>query len=105
MEANQPGPLFMIIECPTVDYIPSLVTNKQLNQYWEENSHVMPAVIIHLTPMIVFENEEYNQWRERQVNPLGPKRDQHQFSPNNISRSSRVKVMRITKFVTKERIL
>ena len=69
MEANQPGPLFMIIECPTVDYIPSLVTNKQLNQLWEENSHVTPAVIVHLTPMIVFENEEYKQWRERQVNP------------------------------------
>lgn len=77
MEANQPGPLFMIIECPTVDHIPTLVTNKQLNQYWEENSHVTPAVIVHLTPMIVFENKEYKQWRERQVNPLGPKIDQH----------------------------
>ena len=31
------------------------------------------------------------------LNPLGPKNDHHQFSPNNISRSSRVKVMRITK--------
>ena len=105
MEANQSGPLFMIIECPAVDYIPSLVTNKQLNQYWEENSHVTPAVIVHLTPMIVFENEEYKQWRERQVNLLGPKRDQHQFSPNNISRSSREKVMRITKLIIKGRLL
>ena len=34
-------------------------------------------------------------------NPFGPKSDQHQFSPNNI-RSSRVKVMRITKLITKE---
>ena len=32
---------------------------------------------------------------------LGPKSDQHQFSPNNIGRSSRVKVMRITKLITK----
>ena len=105
MEANQPGPLFMIIECPAVDYIPSLVTNKQLNQLWEENSHVTPAVIVHLTPMIVFENEEYKQWRERQVKPYGPKSDQHQFSPNNISRSSREKVMRITKLIIKGRLL
>ena len=36
------------------------------------------------------------------INPLGPKSDQHQFSPNNISRSSRVKVMRISKLITKE---
>ena len=39
------------------------------------------------------------------LNPLGPKSDQHQFSPNNISRSSRVKVMRITKLMTKGKIL
>ena len=38
------------------------------------------------------------------INPLGPKSDQHQFSPN-ISRSSRVKVMRITKLITKGRML
>ena len=37
--------------------------------------------------------------------PLGPKSVQHQFSPNNISRSTRVKVMRITKLMTKGRIL
>ena len=34
-------------------------------------------------------------------NPFGPKSDQHLFSPYNISRSSRVKVMRITKFIIK----
>ena len=39
------------------------------------------------------------------INPLGPKSDQHQFSPNIISRSSRVKVMRITKLITKGRML
>ena len=39
------------------------------------------------------------------LNPLGPTSDQHQFSPNIISRSSRVKVMRITKLITKGRTL
>ena len=34
-------------------------------------------------------------------NPFGPKSDQHLFSPNNISRSSRVKVTRITEFIIK----
>ena len=33
------------------------------------------------------------------LNPLGLKSDQHQFSPNNISRSSRIKDMRITKLI------
>ena len=39
------------------------------------------------------------------VNNFGPKSDQHQFSPNNISRLSRVKIMRITKLMTKGRML
>ena len=38
-------------------------------------------------------------------NRLGPKSVQHQFSPHNISRSTRVKVMRITKLMTKGKML
>ena len=43
--------------------------------------------------------------RNQGINPFDPKSDQHQFSPNNISRSSRVKVMRITKLITKGKML
>jgi len=43
-----------------------------------------------------------NKGTDFHFNPLGPKSDQHQFSPNNISRSSRVKVMRIAKLITKK---
>ena len=39
------------------------------------------------------------------LNPLGPNSVQHQFSPNNISRSTKVKVIRITELMTKARIL
>ena len=39
------------------------------------------------------------------VKPLGPKSDQDQFSHNNISGSSRIKVMRITKLITKGEML
>ena len=37
------------------------------------------------------------------LKPLNPMIDQHQFSPNNISRSSRVQVIRNTNLITKER--
>ena len=48
----------------------------------------------------------YNKYNKNTfLNSLGPKSDQHQFSANNISRSSRVKVMRITKLTTKGRSL
>ena len=37
-------------------------------------------------------------------NPLSPNNDQHQFSPNDIQRLSRDKVMRINKMITKRKI-
>ena len=41
-----------------------------------------------------------NTTEKSAFNPLGPKSVQHQFSPN-ISRSTRVKVVGITKLITK----
>ena len=38
-------------------------------------------------------------------NPLSPNGDQYQFSPNNIHTSSREKVMRINKMITKKKCL
>ena len=35
------------------------------------------------------------------INPLSPKRDKHQFSPNNNNTQSREKVVRISKMITK----
>ena len=51
-------------------------------------------------PMVYRDTYTYGEF-----NPLGPKSDQYEFSPNNISRQSRVKVMRITKLITKGRML
>ena len=44
-------------------------------------------------------------WKGALVNHFGPKSDQHQLSPNNITRSTRVKAIRITKLITKGRML
>ena len=38
------------------------------------------------------------------INPLSPNSDQHQFSPNNIPRLSRDKVVRRNKMITKEKM-
>ena len=39
------------------------------------------------------------------VIPVGPKSDQHQFSPNKISRSSKKKVMRITQLLRENALI
>ena len=66
----QPGPVFIIIDCPTLAFIPSLVSNKRLcqhweGQYWDENPKSTPVVMAHLTPMRVFQSKEYEEWRKR----------------------------------------
>ena len=49
--------------------------------------------------------QAFGYFRLSNFKPFGPKSDQYQFSPNKISRSLRVKVMRITKLITKGRML
>ena len=61
----QPGSVFIIIECPTAEFISSLVSNEQLRKYWEEGPCTTPVVIVHLTPMAVFQNKEYEDWMKR----------------------------------------
>ena len=51
-------------------------------------------------PVLMFQRK-----KAMHLSPVGPKSDQHQFSPNNISKSSRVKVMRIGKMITKGKML
>ena len=47
----------------------------------------------------------YSRIRRYGINPSVPKSDQHQFSPNNISRSWNINIMRITQLITKGRML
>ena len=51
-------------------------------------------------PVLMFQRK-----KAMHLSPLGPKSDQQQFSPNIIGRSSRVKVMRISKMITKGKML
>ena len=51
-------------------------------------------------PVLMFQRK-----KAMHLSPLGPKSDHQQFPPNNIGRSSRVKVMRISKMITKGKML
>ncbi|XP_015768967.1 PREDICTED: zinc phosphodiesterase ELAC protein 2-like [Acropora digitifera] len=65
MGPSQPGPVFLIIDCPSTDFISSLVSNEHLSRHFEEGSCPTAVIIIHLTPMSVFESHEYVEWRNR----------------------------------------
>ncbi|XP_067043243.1 zinc phosphodiesterase ELAC protein 2-like isoform X1 [Acropora muricata] len=65
MGPSQPGPVFLIIDCPSTDFISSLVSNEHLSRHFEDGSCPTAVIIIHLTPMSVFESHEYVEWRNR----------------------------------------
>lgn len=64
MGPAQPGSVFLIIECPTVAFIQFLVSNEQLKKYWEQGPCLTPVIIVHLTPMAIFQSKEYEHWRK-----------------------------------------
>ena len=65
MGPEDKGPIFIVLECPSVDYIDSLVTNESILQNISNEDLNLISVIIHFTPTQVFENPKYQQWMKQ----------------------------------------
>lgn len=56
-----PGPVFIVVDCPSVDYLDSLLNEEEFKQYQigalEEN---LPKYILHFTPTSVMNEERYS---------------------------------------------
>jgi ribonuclease Z len=70
-----PGPISIIVDCPTEEYLMPLVTHPIWARYLPSPSNPSsPAVVIHMTPFGVLSSEPYRQW----VHAFGPS-TQHIF--------------------------
>ncbi|XP_067005978.2 ribonuclease Z, mitochondrial [Anabrus simplex] len=64
---DDPGPVFIVVECPTVNYIDSLVSNPTFIQHQattkveEDAAHL----VVHFTPPEVMEDARYRSWMEK----------------------------------------
>jgi ribonuclease Z len=58
---NSPGPVFMIVECPTDRHIESLLTDPLIKSHQQSAEKLEDAmeVVIHLTPSHVLRSEKY----------------------------------------------
>ncbi|CAG5129751.1 unnamed protein product [Candidula unifasciata] len=52
---------FLVVECPSLDFLPSLRQCSQLQPYLEKSDESL-AVIVHMTPADVFKSEGYQSW-------------------------------------------
>ncbi|TSX99877.1 Zinc phosphodiesterase ELAC protein 2 [Bagarius yarrelli] len=60
-----PGPVFLVIDCPSEEFVQSLCTNQVLARYQSAGSERSAALVVHVTPEEVLKTLEYQHWMER----------------------------------------
>ncbi|CAL1538856.1 unnamed protein product [Lymnaea stagnalis] len=56
---------FLVLECPSLEFLPSLSKNKVLQEYITENPEKSFSIVIHMTPASVFNSKDYQLWMKR----------------------------------------
>ncbi|XP_068605784.1 zinc phosphodiesterase ELAC protein 2 [Brachionichthys hirsutus] len=60
-----PGPAFIIVECPSEEFIRAVVSDQQLRRYQTGGTEDPAALVVHMTPERVLKTERYQKWMER----------------------------------------
>nr|XP_033817593.1 LOW QUALITY PROTEIN: zinc phosphodiesterase ELAC protein 2 [Geotrypetes seraphini] len=62
---NEPGSVFIVLECPKEDFVDSICENEMLTRYQEGTLENPVALVVHITPESVLHTNTYQQWMER----------------------------------------
>ncbi|KAM4597704.1 zinc phosphodiesterase ELAC protein 2 isoform 2-T2 [Polymixia lowei] len=62
---TDPGPVFLVVECPSEDFVEAVCTNQQLGRYHTGGTEDPAALVVHMTPESVLKTDQYKQWMER----------------------------------------
>ncbi|KAG0046168.1 hypothetical protein BGZ83_008642 [Gryganskiella cystojenkinii] len=70
VQGARPGRVFMVIDCPTVDYIESLVESKAFEQFYsttaeDGSSTTAAACIVHFGDQTILSHPRYKTWMSR----------------------------------------
>ncbi|KAF5890065.1 zinc phosphodiesterase ELAC protein 2 [Clarias magur] len=60
-----PGPVFLVIDCPSEEFIQPLCANQILARYQNGGSEADAALVVHMTPESVLKTLEYQSWMKR----------------------------------------
>uniref|UniRef100_A0A667WXF1 Zinc phosphodiesterase ELAC protein 2 n=1 Tax=Myripristis murdjan TaxID=586833 RepID=A0A667WXF1_9TELE len=60
-----PGPVFIVIECPSEEFAEAVCTNQELSRYQRGGTEDPAALVVHMTPESVLKTDQYKQWMER----------------------------------------
>ncbi|KAM8824563.1 zinc phosphodiesterase ELAC protein 2 isoform 1-T1 [Synchiropus picturatus] len=62
---TDPGPVFMVVECPSEEFVKPLCENQPLQRYHSGGEEDPPALVVHMTPESLLKTELYQEWMER----------------------------------------
>ncbi|XP_047363489.1 uncharacterized protein LOC124954496 [Vespa velutina] len=63
---KQKGPVFLVVECPSEEYVESFVNQTAFEKYQEQSSNDdKPYCIIHFTPQKIMDNTKYKEWMNK----------------------------------------
>uniref|UniRef100_A0A8C3T6T4 Zinc phosphodiesterase ELAC protein 2 n=1 Tax=Chelydra serpentina TaxID=8475 RepID=A0A8C3T6T4_CHESE len=60
-----PGPVFIVVECPHEGFVDAICENDTFRRYQDGKAEGHVALVIHITPESVLRDSRYKQWLER----------------------------------------
>ncbi|XP_074870480.1 zinc phosphodiesterase ELAC protein 2 isoform X2 [Carettochelys insculpta] len=61
----EPGPVFMVVECPHEGFVDAVCENDIFRRYQEGKAEGRVALVVHITPETVLQDSRYKEWLER----------------------------------------
>ncbi|NXR45784.1 RNZ2 protein, partial [Hippolais icterina] len=62
---TDPGPVFLVLECPHEGFVDAVCQNETFQRYQEGVAEHQVALVIHMTPEAVLRDSRYQHWMER----------------------------------------
>ncbi|XP_036409388.1 zinc phosphodiesterase ELAC protein 2 [Megalops cyprinoides] len=62
---TDPGPVFIVVECPSEEFVQPLCSNEVLSRHQSGGTEDSAALVIHMVPESVLETDGYKSWMER----------------------------------------
>ena len=59
---TQKGPTFVVLECPSVDFVAAVTSHPSLQESAFTSSEQRLSLVVHISPVEVLQNEEYIKW-------------------------------------------
>ncbi|NXU54309.1 RNZ2 protein, partial [Turnix velox] len=62
---SDPGPVFIVLECPHEGFVDAICENETFQRYQEGLPENQVALVVHMTPEPVLRDSRYQQWLQR----------------------------------------